>query len=135
MNLYELTVFEMAQTKMHWLAERHKLLAQNVANANTPDYVGRDLRPLEFREMVVARTQQARPTLTHPAHLQGNLPEPLRFDDVKERRPFEVSPDGNHVVLEEQMAQISKTKGRYELAAKLVSKHLAMLKTALGGPG
>ncbi|SDH57180.1 flagellar basal body rod protein FlgB [Roseospirillum parvum] len=135
MNLSNLTLFKMAHDQMDWLAERQKLLSQNIANANTPDYVGRDLEPLTFKDMVVSRTQPTRPTLTHPSHLAANLPEPSRFDDFKERRPFEVSPDNNHVILEEQMAKMSTTKGRYELAAKLVSKHIKMVKAALGSPG
>ena len=61
--------------------------------------------------------------------------EPAKFETVKERQPEKSKPNGNSVLIEEQMQKIGDVKGRYELAVNLFMKHLSMLKTAIGKSG
>ena len=132
MDLRNLTLFDMTKTKMDWLAQRQKILAQNIANANTPNYKARDLRELDFnREIERVMNPTVEPVRTNPAHHSGTLPErgPFRDDTPK---VFEESIDGNRVVLEEQMQMVGSNKGQYTLALNLFKKNVSMLKTALG---
>jgi flagellar basal-body rod protein FlgB len=46
---------------------------------------------------------------------------------------METSPNGNSVVLEEQMAKLSETEISHRLTTNLYKKHLNMLKMAIGG--
>jgi flagellar basal-body rod protein FlgB len=66
----DLPLFSMLRTRMHWHQERQRLLAENVANADTPSYRPRDLAPLQFD-----RTQPAMTAVsldrTASAHLSG----------------------------------------------------------------
>ena len=48
MDLQNLTLFQMSEEKMRWLAQRQSVLSENIANANTPDYMPSDLKPLKF---------------------------------------------------------------------------------------
>ncbi|MBT7747468.1 MAG: flagellar basal-body rod protein FlgB, partial [Alphaproteobacteria bacterium] len=45
---------------------------------------------------------------------------------------YETSPDGNSVVLEQQLMKVTETKMDYELMTNLYRKHMGMLRTALG---
>ena len=45
----------MLRTRMQWHQERQRLLAENVANADTPNYRPRDLAPLDFDRPTPAR--------------------------------------------------------------------------------
>ena len=38
----------MLRERMSWLNARQDVLSQNVANADTPGYTARDLKPLDF---------------------------------------------------------------------------------------
>ena len=48
MDLKNLTVFGLANQKMQYLSERQKVLATNIANVNTPNYVAKDIKEPEF---------------------------------------------------------------------------------------
>jgi flagellar basal-body rod protein FlgB len=134
MDLDKLKLFQMAMAKMDWAAQRQKVLAQNVANADTPDYRARDLKDLDFKK-VLQETAAVPVARTHPGHLKGTIPEqePFRARDV--RRNFEESPDGNKVVVEEQMQKVGDTRSAYTTAVTLMQAQMRMMKTALGKGG
>jgi flagellar basal-body rod protein FlgB len=132
MDLRNLTLFDMTKTKMDWLAQRQKVLAQNIANANTPEYKARDLRELDFnREIEKVMQPSIKAAQTHPGHQSGTLPDRGPFRDATPKT-FEESIDGNRVVLEEQMEKVGSNKGQYTLALNLFKKNVGLLKTALG---
>ena len=54
---------------------------------------------------------------------------------VQEDHPEESKPDGNQVLLEEQMQKIGEIKDNYQLAVNLYQSNIAMLKTAIGAQG
>lgn len=128
----KLSVIELAKSRMDWVAKRQEVLAENVANANTPKFTPSDLKPFDFKAVLAnsnpSTTVQV--TATNPMHIQ-----PIVTDTqvvVKDRKDFESSADGNAVVLDEQMAKIGDAKSAYETAASLFQKQYKMLRTALG---
>jgi len=129
MNLPGIGLFRMISQQLHWLGQRQEVLSQNVANADTPGYQARDLQPLAFGDAL----QQAalRPAVTHAGHLLGKSADPAAAK-VKTITPWEVSPDGNGVVLEQQMTQLAETQADYQMATELYRKQIGMLKTAIG---
>ena len=50
MSLSSMSIFAMAQSKMSWLGQRQTVLAQNIANADTPSYRAKDLEALDFQK-------------------------------------------------------------------------------------
>lgn len=127
----DLSVLAMAKKRMDWLAERQKVLAQNIANANTPDYRPQDLKPVDFQQ-ALREAQPPAVTVTHPRHVVPAGLVGAGFDAERIKTPYETAPDGNAVVLEEQMQKVGDNRGAYELAANLLSKHFKMLRTTLG---
>ncbi|WP_337996018.1 flagellar basal body rod protein FlgB [Oleispirillum naphthae] len=139
MDLQNLTFFQMAQERMDWLAQRQKVVSQNLANANTPGYAAKDLKEIDFKD-ALSRTlakdsQSVAVARTDPKHLSGSLPKsgPYRVETV--RRPYEYTLDKNGVDVEEQMAKAANNRTQYEVAANLFSKNINMIKTALGRGG
>src|ERR1041384_8359546 len=72
MAISDLPIFSMLRTRMNWHQERQRLLAENVANADTPGYRARDLAPLDFGRQVEQASGQLQLALTAPAHLSGS---------------------------------------------------------------
>ncbi len=130
--LENLTLFQMAKKRLDWISQRQTVLAENIANANTPGYRSKDLEPLSFKKQLQASGLQM--AATNPAHFTTEPAKP-GWDVETVRKPFETSPDKNDVVLEEQMAKLGEAKSAYELAAGLISKHARMIKTAVGRGG
>ena len=48
MAIPDLPILSMLRTRMQWHQERQRVLAENVANAETPRYRARDLAPPNF---------------------------------------------------------------------------------------
>ena len=51
MAITDLPLFSMLRTRMQWHQERQRLLSENVANSDTPNFRPRDLAPLSFDRM------------------------------------------------------------------------------------
>ena len=133
MDLSKMAIFKMANKSMDWLGQRQKVLAENVANADTPKYNPKDLKPIDFRNMVRSEQNTLKPAQTSSMHLAGTKPVES-FKAVKERPKdaYELNPQGNSVVLEDQMLKVSSTVRDYQLSANLYQKHLGMLRAAIG---
>jgi len=132
MDLNKLTLFGLVKGQMGWLARRQEVLAQNIANADTPKYKPRDLKPFSFKEMVKSQQTHLNAVTTSPMHMAGAQRMTSPFADEENRTPYETSPDGNAVVLEEQMGKIGETQMQYQLTNELYRKHIGMIKIAIG---
>lgn len=130
----DLTLFAMAQRQIDYLARRQAVLSENVANANTPQYKVKDLAPVSFKDLMAPPAEAVRATVTNPMHIAPEA-APTRFEEVDVRRPEESKPDGNQVLIEDQMQKIGDIKGDYELAVNLMMKNISMFKTALDKNG
>ncbi|MBL8643663.1 MAG: flagellar basal body rod protein FlgB [Rhodospirillaceae bacterium] len=135
MDLQSLKLFQMATTKMDWAAQRQKVLSQNVSNADTPDYKPKDLKKLDFKHMLRDEIAPVKVSRTSPMHAKGTIPEQDTFRSRTLMKSFEESPDGNEVILEEQMQKVGDTRSEYNTAVQLMQSNLRMLKLALGKGG
>jgi flagellar basal-body rod protein FlgB len=133
MDLSRLPLFSALTRKLSWLSQRQKVLAQNISNADTPGYRPKDLKPVEFGRLVKSAARRIDVRLTNPLHLgRASQPDGGQSRAQVQRRTYEAAPDGNAVVLEEQMAKVAQTAVEFQLATNLYRKHVALLKTVLG---
>lgn len=129
MDFQGIGLFRMISQQLRWLGQRQEVLSQNVANSDTPGYQARDLEKLSFGDALQQATLS--PAVTRAGHLSGKAADPAAAK-VKTVTPWEVSPDGNGVVLEQQMTQLAETQADYQMATELYRKQIGMLKTAIG---
>ena len=134
MDLSRLGLFKLMSGRMEYLSQRQTVLAQNVANADTPDYRPHDLKPFDFKT-ALAESNALAPRLTNVSHLPGTKQPHGPGKEEEVRRPYETKPDGNAVVLEEQMVKISDTALDYETMLNLYRKNIGLVRAALGRPG
>jgi flagellar basal-body rod protein FlgB len=134
MDFNKIPLFSAMSRRMTWLGQRQELLAQNIANADTPGYTAQDLKPQNFSD--VLKTSIGAPlqmASTAGGHIGGVK------DNGKGR--MEKSPDpekllsGNAVTLEDQMMKTAQTAMDFQLTTNLYKKHISMIKTALGRGG
>lgn len=126
----KLSVIALAKSRMDWVAKRQEVLAENVANANTPKFVPSDIKAFDFKAVLNQTGKPVQVAVTNPMHVQPIIADPQTV--IKDRRDFESSADGNAVILEEQMAKVGEAKSAYETAASLFEKQFKMLRTSLG---
>lgn len=138
MGTTDAPLFQLLSARMGWLSQRQAVLAQNIANADTPDYRPRDLREKDFLRL--AQGYAGRPTRiavakTDQGHLAGKGSARIGLAGAEQRLPYEISPDGNAVILEEQTAKAGQTALDHQLASNVYKKYIGMIKTALGNSG
>lgn len=115
------------------MSQRQGVLAQNIANIDTPSYKANDLKKVDFSKMVA---QQGRLELvaTSPQHLNGTLATGTSvYSTVKDRDTFETTPTKNNVVLEDQMGKISDTNAQFQLSSTMLKKFTGLYRKAAGG--
>ena len=129
--LSSLGLFQAVKKRLNWLGQRQEVLAQNIANADTPNYRSSDLKPYNFKELLRREDAQLNMVTSGSNHLSGRKKR-IRDYSSEKSSPFETSPAGNNVILEEQMAKVGETGTNYKMATGLYKKHLHMFKIALG---
>jgi flagellar basal-body rod protein FlgB len=134
MAIADIPILSMLRTRLDWAQARQRVLAENVANSDTPKYRAHDIAPLKFEETSLAsRGTVSAVSLTRTAdsHLAGvGLSQsPYRSTNA---RDFEVRPAGNAVNLEEEMMKVAANQMDFQTATALYTRSLNLIKTALG---
>ena len=140
MNLAEIPLFAMLRGRLGYLTEQQKVLAQNVANADTARYVPDDLKPFSFDAHVqMAQTQGGASTMaaTQPGHMAPpSASRGLGAQWKAKKTPdSETTLNGNSVVLEEEMIKMSDARMNYDAAISFYQKSLNLLRMASRAPG
>lgn len=142
MTIENVGLFAALGAKMDYLNHRQTIISQNIANASTPNYVPKDLKGADFRAMVdslnLDRSQQSAaqgPSRTDMMHMSsGGADLAAGNSKVKgQETAYEVSPDGNAVVIEEQMIKASENVADYNLMTNLLRRNVGMVRMAIQG--
>lgn len=133
MGFTDLPLLSQIKGRLSWLDERQRVIAQNVANADTPGYVGRDLnQPTDFAR-ALSEGGGVRMTRTSAMHI-APPGQTARFDTTT-APDSETTLDGNSVVVEEQMLKMAESRMAYDAAIGLYQKSMQMLRMAARAPG
>ena len=119
----------LAERRMAWLEARQRVLAQNIAHADTPGYQAQDLRP--FERMLAGGAGSGlgmvRTSALHLGAASGADPRAVR-----DRAAAERSRNGNSVSLDQQAMKVADTDTAHALATGLHRRYLGLFRTALG---
>ncbi|HTQ14869.1 MAG TPA: flagellar basal body rod protein FlgB [Rhizomicrobium sp.] len=134
MNLHQIPLLDVLRQRMEWLNARQGVLSQNVANADTPGYMARDVKPMDFESVLQGETRTA-PGLTvdNPHHI-AIAPDTTSSFENQDSPDTEANPTGNTVSLEEEMIKVADVQGQYAAATNLYAKMMRMMRTAVGAP-
>jgi len=130
MDLDKINILKAMTRRMEWLGERQRVLAENIANADTPGYKPKDLKPTTFKDMVQGNEPHMGLATTSEGHMRGAGNSAWRPE--RKRGNFETAPNGNAVNLEDQMLAVAETQGDHNLMTNLYRKQVGMLRKALG---
>lgn len=152
MGIGDLDLMTALKTRMRWHQARQRVIAENVANADTPRYRAKDLAepvlPTGGRGATSSggaalggvasggmsagrvRTPAVTLAVTSSGHMGGGAG--TGGFKATGNGDFEVRPSGNAVDLEEQMTKSAENQMDYQTAASLYQQSLGLLRVALG---
>lgn len=128
----KLNVFQIAMAAAQHAGARQALVAQNVANADTPGYVAKDLMPFAafVQKASNPRSAQQLQKATRPGHLNGANASDLSRAHLEDTTM--ISPNGNSVSVEDQMLQAVDLRRQHDRSMAIYKSSLTILRTSLG---
>jgi flagellar basal-body rod protein FlgB len=117
-------IFDLAERRLAWLDRRAAVLAGNIANAATPGWQARDLKPFSAALDAAGVT----PLRTHPMHLAGTASD----DPAARALSGESAPDGNTVRVDVELTKVADTETAQTLVSGLWKSYVGLFRTALG---
>ncbi len=111
-------------------ARRTEVLANNLANADTPNFKAKDL---DFRAALAgASAGMEQLQTTSPLHLQASPAGALEAGELYVL-PGQPSLDGNTVDPQQQKAQFAENAMQYEASLRFLNGKIASLRSAIRG--
>ncbi len=126
MSVGGLPLFDALKARMAWHNVRQKVLAENVANADTPGF-----KPLDVKAPTTAQLA-AGLQLSRTSGLHLDVAGATGGMDPRDPQRFETTPSGNSVSLEDEMLKVSQNAQDYQFVASLYQKSLGLMKIAIG---
>lgn len=120
--------FNLASKRMAWLAETQRVVAENVANADTPGFKA---RTTEGFDKMLSEGVQAHLKVSHPGHIGSTQSTTVGVDVDPDA--WGASPNGNTVALEQQSIKANEINESYQLAASLYRKGHELVRLAATG--
>jgi flagellar basal-body rod protein FlgB len=134
MTLDDVPLFATLKSRLNYLADRQQVIAQNVANTDTPGFTPSDLKPFTVPGDSTMNLPPVTPVMTSPMHMAGTQARPMTAKPVASP-DSETTLDGNSVVLEEEMMRMSQARMDYNTAVSFYQQSMAMIQTASRRPG
>jgi flagellar basal-body rod protein FlgB len=108
---------------------RHTVLAENIANSETPGYKARDLDFSKELAALLAPKPQGEKTAGDPAAVE--LPTPKVEPSLD--RDAAVKPDGNSVALDVQVGRLSENAFKIQALTQILSSRYQGMKRVIEG--
>lgn len=111
-------------------AQRSEVLATNIANAETPNYLARDV---DFKSVLQSAADDM-PVMaaTQAGHIQAGDAD-LMGHDLMYRVPEQLSIDGNSVELQTERAEFNRNAMQYQASVRFLNGKVSGLLTAIKG--
>jgi flagellar basal-body rod protein FlgB len=127
MDLTSTGLFSLAERRLAWIDQRQQVLAENIANADTPGYQAVDVAPF-------SAALDSAASLAPSANSARDLPPLPQVDQLAAATApaLTTRPDGNGVSIDAELGKLADTEGMQNLTINLYGAYLGMFRTALG---
>jgi flagellar basal-body rod protein FlgB len=128
MPISDMPILSALRTRMQWHQERQRVLAENIANSDTPKFKPRELVEPNLKPGLGGPMGSLPMMRTSAAHMRAVGGESF----ASAAKGYETRPAGNAVNLEDEMQKSASNQMDFAAATSLYSRSLGLLKTAIG---
>ncbi len=125
----KIEILTLAQNMAAHASARQTVVAQNVANADTPGYHAKDIQ--SFAEVMANDTGSIGMRTTRDGHITGSVGT-VPNHQASEIRSAVVAPNGNSVSLETEMMRSVEVRGQHDLATTIYRSAMTIMRSSLG---
>ncbi len=124
-------IFGIHESALLLHGQRLSVLANNLANADTPGYKARDI---DFTEVLAGAYSETGLAVgvTDPGHIAANAGE-LAPGELKFRNPYQASLDGNTVEMPVEQAAFAEDNVRYQASLTFINNQISDLQYVISG--
>ena len=126
-------VFGVDQQAMLVRSKRAELLANNLANADTPNFLARDIDFKQVLSQAQAQDNASQLMTTEPGNISSGTPIGDINADIMYRIPLQPSIDGNTVDTQMEKANFTQNAIQYQASVQFLGSKIKSLITALKG--
>jgi len=120
---------------MKHLAERQRVIAQNIANSETPGFKSQEVEAPDFSSLLETQgvPHVRRPQVQVSSGMVAlGVPPTSAGRIVADSDISETKPDGNNVTLEDQLLRMGQTQTDFTTMTNLYRKQMALIQAAIG---
>ena len=115
-------------------SERQRLIASNIANADTPGYVAREMNFSQaLRDATGAGQPAARLASSQPGHLAGNAALGGSFSTLMYAATSQTNLDRNSVDMDRERASFADNSVKYEATLRFINGNVRTMLEAIKG--
>lgn len=130
--LNDLAIYQMAKSRANWAEERQKVLATNIAQGDVPGAKSYDIEEMDFsRAMANQQKTAVAVERTNPMHMEGAAAPKTSYRSKADRLPYELSPNENGIVMEEQMFKVANTRRQHANAMTMMKTYNRLINLPL----
>ncbi|HEY3347783.1 MAG TPA: flagellar basal body rod protein FlgB [Nitrospirota bacterium] len=123
--------FNLLESAMDVRASRHKAIAENIANMDTPGYKSKDI---DFAQVLRAKVGEGvSMAATNTKHIQAGADGSASLEAHGLQSDREHGLDGNTVNAEGEMVKLAENTLMYNASAQILSSNFRTLRSAIQG--
>jgi flagellar basal-body rod protein FlgB len=130
MPITDIPILSMLRTRMQWHQVRQEVLAENIANADTPNYQAQDVVAPDFSQQLALVTPVGL-SMTDPNHIAAQSGGDESSFAADHNLRYEIRPRGNGVSHEDEMMKLGSNQMDYEAVTAMYTHSLGLIKIAL----
>ena len=137
----KISTLELLSLSLDYNSQRHSIIAENLANINTPYYKAKDLshKPKSYndwiKESVYSNSPDIKLKKTSYRHISGERTYSKKFHVKTDENPEEIKLNKNTVSLTEQSMKAASNKKEYEEGLKGYKAVYDLLNMSINGTG
>ncbi|WP_010249086.1 flagellar basal body rod protein FlgB [Acetivibrio cellulolyticus] len=114
-------------------ATRNEVIAQNIANVDTPGYKRKTVSFEEQLSDAISKNSSFKGRRTDPRHIAigGSSADEVKINVSEDKSSLDMRLDGNNVDIENEMAQMAENNIRYEVLIQRISGSFSRMKSVI----
>jgi flagellar basal-body rod protein FlgB len=124
-ELLDKTNLPLLSRHLDYATLRHQVIANNIANVSTPEYMAKDV---EFDQVLAEVNNPSKLTITDSNHFPGGNMSDFKISESPDK---EIKNGINNVDIDYQMVELSRNQMEFEFSSTMLSRLFRSLKSAI----